>query len=82
MAAAHHITTAGTTSKNTHLPVDSLCMATSWLRSTIKLLWGMLTDSWVAMRVKILSVNPTTASAAGTKAPTWARKTMRATCLA
>ena len=48
----------------------------------MKLLWGMLTDSWVAMRVKILSVSPTTASAAGTKAPTWARKTIRATCLA
>ncbi len=41
---------------------------------------GTLTESWLAIRVKMRSVRPMVASAAGTKEPTWARNTMSATC--
>lgn len=42
-------------------------MAETWLRSIRKALWGTATVSCVAMRVKMRSVRPTVASAAGTK---------------
>ena len=47
----------------------------------MKVDWGTLTESWLAMRVKMRSVSPMVASAAGTKEPTCPRKTMSATCL-
>lgn len=45
-----------------------------------RLACGTAAASRLARRVKMRSVRPTRAEAAGTKEPTWARKVMRATC--
>ena len=49
-----------------YLGVAWRSMAETWLRSIRKALWGTATVSCVAMRVKMRSVRPTVASAAGT----------------
>ncbi|KAA6427302.1 MAG: hypothetical protein FRX49_01967 [Trebouxia sp. A1-2] len=53
-----------------HLGVASCSIMASWLRSIMKVDCGTLTESWLAMRVKMRSVRPMVASAAGTKEPT------------
>jgi hypothetical protein len=49
-----------------HLGLAWRSMLETWLMSIMKALWGTLSASVVTMRVKILSVRPTVASAAGT----------------
>lgn len=49
-----------------HLGPAWRSMLEIWLMSIMKALWGTLSASVVTMRVKILSVRPTVASAAGT----------------
>ena len=55
-------------------------MSATSVISTMKVDWPALRSSLAPMRVKIRSTAPILADRAGTKEPTWAMRTMSATC--
>jgi hypothetical protein len=63
-----------------NLLVESRSILLICVRSKAKVDCGMALDSWLPMRVKILSVNPTTAESAGTNDPICAINTISPTC--